>query len=252
MTHRPQYDRYRDFSSSRGELAERLASQILATTAPWLSKDETRLDVLDVGSGYGTTAIALSRRCASVVGCEPAEALHHSAVARLDEVPHGKVQLTLAGVEDLDYFEQFDLVVLDNVYEHLPNQRTALETLVRAMRPGGVLYILVPNKLWPVEAHYDLLFLSWLPLRIANLYLRMARKGTSYEDASYAPTYWGLARALRRSGLEFDYVLPAVPDATVAGAPWHYRLGMAALRRMPALWCVSKALLVVARKPATG
>ena len=252
MTHRPDYDRYRDFSTSRAEMADRLANQILATSLPWLTKTEQDLDVLDVGSGYGATAIALSRRCASVTGCEPAQALHESAVERLAQVAHGNVELVHAGVEDVGYAEAFDLVVLDNVYEHLPNHEAALETLVRALRPGGALYVLVPNKLWPIEAHYDLPFLSWLPLPIANAYLRLTRKGTSYEDASYAPTYWSLKRALRRSGLEFEFVLPAVPEAAVAGTPWHYRLGMAVLRRMPILWCISKALLVVARKPASS
>ncbi len=252
MTHRPEYDRYRDFSTSRAEIADRLANQILATTLPWLTTSEQHLDVLDVGSGYGATAIALSRRCATVTGCEPARALHEAAVERLRQVPHGNVELRHAGVEDIDAVDRFDLVVLDNVYEHLPDHEAALRTLVAALRPGGVLYVLVPNKLWPIEAHYDLPFLSWLPLPIANAYLRLTRKGTSYQDASYAPTYWSLRRELRRSGLEFEFVLPAVPEAAVAGTPWHYRLGMAVLRRVPALWCISKALLVVARKPAAS
>ncbi len=221
MTHRPDYDRYRDFSESRSEMAERLADQVLATTRPWLPKEGSELDVLDMGSGYGGTTIALSRRCASVVGCEPALALHTASVDRLGKEPHGRVEFIHGGVEDLNHDESFDLVLLDNVYEHLPDHESALKALARALRPGGVLYLLVPNKLWPIEAHYDLPFLSWLPLRAANLYLRLTRKGRSYEDASYAPTYWSLRRDLRRSGMDFKFVLPAVPDATVAGTTWH-------------------------------
>jgi hypothetical protein len=43
-------------------------------------------------------------------------------------------------------------------------------------------------------------------------------------------------------------VLAAVPDATMSGTPWHYKLGMSMIRLFPALWAVSKAFLVVAVK----
>lgn len=249
MGDRPEYDRYRDFSESRGPLAEAFARQIMATVSPSLPRPLADCDVLDVGSGYGGTALVLADHCGSVVGLEPAEHLYRTAVETAAKAPDARVHFVLGGVEQLTDVEAFDLVVLDNVYEHLPDHDGALEAVARALRTGGVLYLLVPNKLWPIEAHYGLPFLSWLPLRWANRYLRLARKGTSYEDASYAPTSWQLRRALgRQSALSFDFVLPGDPGATVAGTPWHYRLGMVLLRRFPALWVLSKALLVVAVK----
>jgi SAM-dependent methyltransferase len=249
MSDRPQYDHYRDFSQSRGPLTDAFARQILATTRSWLPRAAAECDVLDVGSGYGGTAMSLARDFRSVVALEPAEHLHRTAVDRAAELTDLAVDFRWGGVEQLAEVEAYDLVVLDNVYEHLPDHERALEAVTRALRPGGVLYLLVPNKLWPIEAHYSLPFLSWLPLSLANRYLRLARRGSSYEDASYAPTYWQLRRALRRRpDLTFEFVLPGDPGATVAGAPWHYRLGMALLRRFPPLWAVSKALLVVAVK----
>ena len=126
----------------------------------------------------------------------------------LSQAVHGRVEFVHAGVESLDYREAFDLVILDNVYEHLPDHDAALAAIWRAMRPGAVLYVLVPNKLWPVEAHYDLPFLSWLPLPLANRYLRLTRRGNSYEDASYAPTYWGLKTAMSKHGSEVPLRAP--------------------------------------------
>ena len=253
MRDRPDYDRYRDFSESRGPLAESFARQILATTATRLTKPVADCDVLDVGSGYGGTALALAQQCRSVVGLEPAEHLHRTAVQNGAQAPGAHVTFVLGGVEQLTDTEAYDLVVLDNVYEHLPDHDQALTAVARALRPGGVLYLLVPNKLWPIEAHYGLPFLSWLPLTWANRYLRLARKGTSYEDASFAPTYGQLRRALRRqTDLTFEFALPGDPAATVAGSPWHYRMGMSLLRRFPALWVISKALLVVAVKRGPG
>jgi SAM-dependent methyltransferase len=153
------------------------------------------------------------------------------------------------GVEDIRERDAYDLVVLDNVYEHLPYHALALFNVSRALRPGGVLYMVIPNRAWPIEAHYRLPFLAWLRLPLANAYLRLSRRGTDYTDASYAPTLWGLRKQLDgRPELAWRLVLPEDPTATMAGTPWHYRLGMALLRRAPALWSVSKAVVVVAVK----
>ena len=79
MTERPGYDAFADMSESRGPLADAFASQVLATTTPWLNQPANELDVLDLGSGYGGTSVALSRQCRSVLGLEPARFLYEKA-----------------------------------------------------------------------------------------------------------------------------------------------------------------------------
>ena len=249
MTDRPDYDSFTDFEASRNRVADAMARQVLATSGPFLAKPAGELDVLDIGSGYGRTALELSRRCRRVVALEPAQHLHDSAVVSAAAEEHGDLEHRHGGVEELTDVAAFDLVVLDNVYEHLPDHGLALERIEAALRPGGVAFVLVPNKAWPIEAHYRLPFLSWLPLSWADRYLRWSGRGTSYEDASYAPTYRSLRRDIaRQPGLTAHFVLPRDPSATMAGTPPHYRWGMAALRRWPALWAISKALLVVVVK----
>jgi SAM-dependent methyltransferase len=169
------------------------------------------------------------------------------------------LQLQAAGVTNLTFRQmsiydlcdvnRYDLVVLDNVFEHLPDQPLALERISKSLKPGGAVFLLMPNKLWPIEAHYGLPFLSYLPLRLANIYLRLTGRAKDYTDASYAPTYFRLRRLLRaRPELSFQFVLPADPSATTKGNALHYRLGIAAIRRFPILWAISKAILVVAVK----
>ena len=252
MTDRPDYDAFTDLEASRNRVADAMARQVLATCRPWLAKPVAELDVLDVGSGYGRTAMELSRRCRRVVALEPALHLHTKAMASAATEEHGDLEHRHGGVEELTEVAAFDLVVLDNVYEHLPDHSLALQRVAAALRPGGVAFVLVPNKAWPIEAHYRLPFLSWLPLRWADRYLRWSGRGTSYLDASYAPTYRSLRRDVgRQPDLTAHFVLPHDPAATVAGTPAHYRWGMAALRRWPALWAISKALLVVlVKEPA--
>jgi SAM-dependent methyltransferase len=251
MTDRPAYDAFTNLET-RSERAEAMAHQVLSTCRPWLPAPEEDLVVLDLGSGYGGTALALSRRCRRVVALEPAEHLHRTAVdaaAAGDAGDIKNLEHRHGGVETLRDEAAFDLVVLDNVYEHLPDHDLALTRISAALRPGGAAFVLVPNRLWPIEAHYRLPFLSWLPLPLADRYLRWSGRGTSYEDASYAPTYWSLRRELaKHPELTAHFVLPHDPAATMAGTPVHYRWGMAALRRWPSLWAISKALLVVVVK----
>ncbi len=244
---RPAYTYYKDMEEISRTHATAFARQILLTTAPDLPKPAGQLDVLDVGCGYGFGAAVLAETCRSVVGLEPMADLYETATRLAAGVPglsfrHGRI-------EDLEDVERYDLVVLDNVYEHLPDPATALHRIDRALRPGGVVYLLMPNRLWPVEVHYALPFLGWLPLPWANRYLRLSGRGTDFTDASHAPTLWGLRHQLRQhTDWSWRLTLPADPSATHLGRPLHYRLGMAALRYLPALWAVSKSFLVVARK----
>ena len=233
---------------SPGKAAD-FARQILATTASRLLRPFSELYVLDVGCGHGATALELARHCRHVVGLEPGRTLYESGLRLLAERPVGNIELRHARIEELDAEDRYDLVVLDNVFEHLPDQEAALTILSRALLPGGVMYILTPNKLWPVEAHYRLPFLGWLPLRWANAYLRLSGRGTDYTDASYAPTYGRIRRLFAaHPELRFSFVLPANLSLSYGGVPFHYRVGVALIRRFPSLWRISKSLLVLAWK----
>jgi SAM-dependent methyltransferase len=251
IARRPQYDRYREMEAVRGPLAAGFARQILQTCGPFLSRPIAELRVLDIGCGYGHTARELARQCRSVLGIEPSQPLWERARQLGEESALENLEFRRAGIYELGGPDQFDLVVLDNVLEHLPDQPRAIEIVSRCLAPGGVAFILVPNRLWPIEVHYGLPFLSYLPLWLANFYLRLSGRGRDYTDASYMPTYWGLNRLLKaQAELTFEYVVPADVTLATSGRAWHYRLGVAALRRLPWLWAISKALLVVARKVA--
>lgn len=245
----PGYDQYRNMADTRAPLAQRFARQILHTSQSFLSAAPAELDVLDVGCGYGHTALELARTCRSVVGIEPTPSMHARADLLRAESGLTNLEFRHGGLYELADVAQYDLVVLDNVFEHLPDQPLALQKISACLKPGGAVFLLLPNKLWPIEVHYGLPFLSYLPLRLANGYLRLTGRGTDYTDASYAPTYFRLRRLLRAvPELSFQFVLPADPSGTMGGTALHYRLGMAAIRRFPLLWSISKAFLVVAVK----
>ena len=247
------YNRYVNMAESRGPLAAKFATQIIETCRPFVTKPPGEWDVLDIGCGYAHTVAELARNCRSAVGIEPTADLYAEAAALATNLSLPTLGVRRQGIYELTEVGQYDLVVLDNVFEHLPKQAEALDVISQVLRPGGAAFLLMPNKLWPIEVHYRLPFLSYLPLGLANRYLRASGRGTDYADASYAPTYFRLRRLLRKHPeFRFHFVLPAIPSATMAGSPLHYRAGMAILRRIPLMWVISKAFLVVVQKTAAG
>lgn len=251
---RPAYDTAsRAMAEERGPRGEDFARQILGTVADDLNKPVAELDVLDIGSGYGHTALALAKKCRSVVGIEPCLELAQASQQLLREQGVQNVHFHHSTLSGFATEECFDLIVLDNVLEHLPDQVASLERMHALLRPGGMLYLLVPNKYWPIEVHYTLPILGWLPLDVANAYLRMTGKGTDYRDASYAPGFLRMIRLMNHKRLwKWSFRLPASLEWTTAGAAWHYRAGVQMLKRCPWLWAISKAFLIVAKKPGTA
>lgn len=240
----PDWDRNGTMWEKRRSAAAGFARQIIATCSPFHKLPPNSWRVLDVGSGWGYTAAELARECSFVVGAEPAAAYLSHAQGKL--ATNNLKFIQRSGLEISKSDGPFDIVVLDNVYEHMPNQRNVLTHLAGLLAPGGLIYVLVPNKIWPIEVHYGLPFLSWLPLSLANRYLRMTRRGSDYTDASYAPTYFSLKADFRSiPNLECKFVLPADISLTQDGGSILYKMGIAAIRKFPSLWVISKAFLVL-------
>jgi SAM-dependent methyltransferase len=249
MSSLPEYERHTLRMVDREVLAAGFVRQIELTVGPVLARPINECAVLDIGCGYGHGLAEWSSRAASAVGIEPSPGL--AAHARDLVADRGLVNVSVREglVGQLEDVEAFDVAVMDNVLEHIDEQADALHRLSRALRVGGVAYILVPNKLWPIEAHYGLPFLSYLPLPLADRYLRATGRGTSYEDASYAPTVGRIRRLFgHRPELDFRFTLPGDLSLAEGGDSLLYRTGAAFLHRYPALWWISKSLLVVARK----
>lgn len=234
---------------TRAPLARNFAKLILDTTSPFLPCPPSELTVLDIGCGYGHTTIELAKRCRYVVGIEPMPELYKFALSLKSSSGLANIEFRQQSIYDLTEVEVYDLVVLDNVFEHLPDQQMALKKISQVLKPKGVVYILTPNKLWPIEPHYHLPFLSYLPLPAANLYLRLTRRGEDYSDACYLPTYWRLKRLLKEcSEFSWHFVLPSDVTLAMSGRSLHYRLGVALIRRLPFLWAISKSFLVIGVK----
>ena len=93
--------------------------------------------------------------------------------------------------QNLEFSDRtFDLVICSHVYEHVSHPQTMMREIARVLRNDGICYFGAGNRLVINEPHHQLPFLSWLPRKISNFYLKAASGKAIYEEHLYS--YWGL------------------------------------------------------------
>jgi SAM-dependent methyltransferase len=227
--------------------------EILTLAEKKIQKKRKDMVVLDVGSGHGIYSKYLAKNVKKVIGVEPYLKAYN---ASLKFQKKDKIKFHNIPVEDLKTQEKFDVVVCLTIIEHMPNQKKSLQKIHSLMNKNSIMYLTAPNKLWPVESHYGLLFLSWLPLPLANIYMRIVGKGDSYEDSSYSKTYFGLISLLERYKWKFEFFVPP-SDAPYLGcgydnlSPFYENLkniGIILIKHVQLFWVFSKGFIVIVHK----
>jgi SAM-dependent methyltransferase len=78
--------------------------------------------------------------------------------------------------------ESLDVVVCNHIYEHVVDPDAVMTELQRVLKPDGILYLGLGNRLGVIEPHYRLPFLSWLPHPAADRYIRLSGQADSYYE----------------------------------------------------------------------
>jgi 2-polyprenyl-3-methyl-5-hydroxy-6-metoxy-1,4-benzoquinol methylase len=142
------------YALSTNERGEALASAV----ERFLDRsDWSGARVLDVGCAYGGVLRAFARRGAQVLGIDSNERLLSLATANLADAPESRHRLEHVRLEDLDasHIGQFELIVCDNVLEHVVDPSAAVERLSSLLAVGGELYVAVPNPFAPEQVRSD-------------------------------------------------------------------------------------------------
>jgi SAM-dependent methyltransferase len=147
----------------------------LKRVAPYIALSE-KCRVLDLGCGVGSFVVACRKRGLECFGVEPdriGNGISLSAIQiarRRWEEP-----IFFAGTgENLPLCDRsFDLVVLNQVIEHVTDQTAVISEAARVLRSGGVIYLACPNYLRFYEPHYKIFWLPLMPKALGRLYLRL-------------------------------------------------------------------------------
>lgn len=103
--------------------------------------------VLDMGCGSGWTSIFFARHGYQVVGVDLAENMVELArgLAQETDAPPS-LEFVCSDYESLDFHEKFDCVVFFDCLHHADDERAALASAWRALKPGGLVITHEPGE----------------------------------------------------------------------------------------------------------
>ncbi|MDD1771130.1 MAG: class I SAM-dependent methyltransferase [Methanomassiliicoccales archaeon] len=215
-------------------------SDFISIFYPELKKDIEECSVLDVGSGLGTVSLSLARRAKSIVGIEPVERLMRKASEEALRKGITNVRFENLSAYDLKPTHAFDVVILSDVLEHVPDQRMLLERCLDSLAPGGVLYLNTPNKWFPMEPHMRMLFLSYLPTELANHYARAF--GHSGYEGYHLLGYRRLLDLLDSLPVVYKFKTQPNPRRPM------YRIGNRLVTNAPFMWRFANAFQLIVQQ----
>lgn len=169
--------------------------------------------LLDVGSSAGLIAAHLSSFFKQVIGIDY-DSL--AVFSRESQTIRDRVFMIHGDGLFLPFKdESIDIVVCTQVYEHVPNDKLLFLEIHRVLRRQGIVFFSGPNWLFPIEPHYHIPMLHWLPESLANLCLKaIGVNGHYYERSRH---FWSLKRAL--ADFEIKDAFPDVLAWKVSNVP---------------------------------
>ncbi len=158
--------------------------------------------ILDCGCGAGEYVRALSQLGADARGIEYSREKVESA-----DLPDAlKDRVQVGDIAHIDFEDKrFDVAMLNEVLEHVPDEAGGLREVQRILKPGGILILFSPCRLYPFETHGVFLKGSrrrvphYTPL-IPYIPIPLGRQVFDYWARNYWP--WELKQVVEAQGFK--------------------------------------------------
>lgn len=209
---------------------------LLALVRPSLDKPLRECSVVDLGCGPGSLSIPIARRVESVVGVDDNARLIEKAKEWADMAGLSNTRFDAISIFDFPERGRFDLAICSDVLEHVPDQRGLMDVLVNTLRIGGAFYVTTNNRLWPLEGHHKLPFLSYLPREWADRYVRFMGRGEYFRI--YPLTLSQLKELLSGFPISYELKPPRNPKTLL------YRMGKRLVEIDEMFWNLANAFQV--------
>ena len=153
------------------------AKKIESVLNKYLNKRIAGLKILDIGAGDG----AISSYFTSLgnnVTCVDIEDQRTGKEAKFVQVNSAKLPMQS---------NQFDVVISNHVIEHIREQKLHLKEIKRVLKKDGVCYLATPNRNFPIEPHYKIPFIHYLP---RNLFFTILKTSGLYKEDLFLLSYF--------------------------------------------------------------
>ncbi|MBU2633762.1 MAG: class I SAM-dependent methyltransferase [Nanoarchaeota archaeon] len=135
-------------------------------------KDLSKSIALDIGVGAGVITTEVGKISKKVFGVD----LIDERISK-NNYTYKKVEGLKLPFKD----NYFDVIISNQIIEHIKDKDVHINEIYRVLKKDGICYLATPNKYSFLEPHYKLLFLSMLPMGLANFYLLLFRKVKYYD-----------------------------------------------------------------------
>lgn len=161
---------------------------------------------LDVGCGSGGIAASLATNVRSIVGIDPEpwpqwvdlQERHANLTYHVGSFDCAELPLADGSA---------DVVICNQVYEHVADPLQLIKNIQRVLRPGGVCYFAGPNLLWPIEPHVFWPLVHWLPRHAARPIMRILGSRRHDELDAWSTHLWRLRGWFAEAGLSSTNLL---------------------------------------------
>lgn len=175
---------------------------------------------LEVGTGTGSFTVLCNKHGIVCRGLDISFQLVEYARSLCLENDINPDVIELANIENVDLGEKlYDVIVANNIFEHVQCWEIALEKLFKALKPHGLLYFCSTNKFSLHSVEYDFPLYGWLPdavryrLRIFRQGPDIMKLGIDFNEF----TYPGLRRFFKRTGFSKIYDAIDILDSSNLG-----------------------------------
>jgi 2-polyprenyl-3-methyl-5-hydroxy-6-metoxy-1,4-benzoquinol methylase len=134
------------FSEKQASHKSHLPSKTFKELRSLLSQFEEPLLALDIGTGTGRNLLDLEVNGFLVTGVEASTTFYQQALINTRDIEVNLIHDTIENVEFAR--ESFHLVVMSAVLEHFYEPDKVLEKVSTILKPGGIVFIEVPNSEW--------------------------------------------------------------------------------------------------------
>lgn len=145
-----------------------------------LISDLEQRSVLDLGSGRGKFLIEATRRGIKAVGLELNQDYINMTLSRA-KLEGIEVEVRQGSGEVLPFgSEIFDFINIAEVIEHVADPKKVMSEVFRVLKPGGLVYVSVPNRYGLKDQHFNLYFVNWLPRCFSRMFISIFGQHKDY------------------------------------------------------------------------